>query len=212
MRRELKSNNSASMGINAMIIFVALVLVSSVISIVMIKIGQQIFEDSENDASKTQDIIYGKIFVSSVIISAVEFDGNGDPQHANLLISLELTPGSPSVDDDLVKWAVLCPVETGVTTEDRWSNEGNLEAATTASGDGGDVGAIDELIVGTVYMISISLQQTTDADGDGVMDTGGCPPNHLEVHTLIFGIGGTGSYTSWDLSYDDSLSLGERVI
>ncbi len=213
MRRFVKPNNSASAGISAMIVFVALILVSAVISIVIVSLGQEIFQDSNTDASKTDNIIYGKIFVISAVISAIELDGNNEPMHANILVSLELSPGASTVDDDMVKWAVLCPVENGNAFDDRWTNEGNLEAATTASGDGGDIGAIDELNVGTTYMININLQHTTDDVGsDGTMDSGGCPPNYLEVHTLIFAVGGTGSYTSWDLNYDESLDVGEVLI
>ena len=212
MRRFVKPNNSASVGISAMIVFVALILVSAVISIVIGSIGQEIFEESNTDASKTDDIIYGKIFIISAVISAIELDGNNEPMHANILVSLELSPGASIVDDDMVKWTVLCPNEINPDVE-RWTNEGNLEAATTASGDGGDIGAIEELSVGTTYMINIHLQHTTDnVGGDGTMDSGGCPPNYLEVHTLIFAIGGTGSYTSWNLNYDESLDVGEVLI
>jgi len=212
MRRVPTCDNSASMGINAMIVFVALVLVSAVISVVILTLGQQIFQHSEVDADKTENIVYGKIFVSSATITNIEFDANNNPRHANLKLSIELSPGAGTVEDHLVHWAVLCPTENGNQLEARWTNEGNFEAATTASGNGGDVGAIEELSVGAVYMITVALEHTTDDDNDGIMDSGGCPPNFLESHTLIIAISGSGSYTSLELNYDDSIDIGEKLI
>jgi len=58
----------------------------------------------------------------------------------------------------------------------------------------------------------ISLHHLTDTDGDDLLDAGGCPPNPLETHTLIFAMGSSGSYTSWDLRYDEHLEIGEILI
>ena len=61
-------------------------------------------------------------------------------------------------------------------------------------------------------MITISLYHTTDTNNDNILDQGGCPPNYLETHTLIFAMGNSGSYTSWDLRYDGDLIEGENII
>ena len=61
-------------------------------------------------------------------------------------------------------------------------------------------------------MITISLYHTTDTNNDNILDQGGCPPNYLETHTLIFAMGSSGSYTSWDLRYDGDLIEGENII
>ena len=61
-------------------------------------------------------------------------------------------------------------------------------------------------------MLTISLHHTTDNNNDGILDVGGCPPNYLETHTLVFVIGNSGSYTSWDLRYDEQLEEGEILI
>ena len=204
-------NDFASVGISAMITFIALVLVSAVISIALVSIGQEIFQSSQTDSSKTENIIYGKVIITSAVITVIEFDANNDPIQANLFIALELSPGAPTIDDDLMKWMVLCPNENDESSA-RWTNEGNLESVTTATGDGGDIGAVEELVVGIVYMINLQLSHTSDTNNDQVLDQGGCPPNYLETHTLIFAYGGTGSYSSWDLRYDESISSGEAII
>ena len=72
MRHRRNYNNVAEAGISAMIIFVALVLVSAVVSITIVSFGQQIFKSTQDDAEKTENVIYGKIIVSSVIITAIE--------------------------------------------------------------------------------------------------------------------------------------------
>lgn len=212
MRRLNTEEDSGSAGIGAMIIFVALILVSAVVSIVLISFGQELFEDSSNDANKNDDLMFGKILITNAVVTSIELDSDGNPTYMNLLLTLELTPGSPNIADDLVQWSVLCPNEEN-PSRFRWSNDGNLEAATTSTGDGGDIGAIDELEVGINYMLAISLYHTTDDDGDGVGDKGGCPPNFLETHTLVFVMPSSGSYSSWDLRYDDEhLEAGDLLI
>ena len=213
MRQRRNYNNSASAGISAMIIFVALVLVSAVVSITIVSFGQQIFKSTQDDAEKTENVIYGKIIVSSVIITAIEFDNNDEPNYAVLQVTMELSPGAPTVEDDLVKWAVFC--ENGADDRfTRWSNEGDLESATKTTDSGSDPGAVDTLEVGTNYMITLKLYHTTDTDDppDNVMDEGGCPPAYFETHTLIFVMGDSGSYSSWDLRYDESLKEGDQII
>lgn len=219
MRRDHTKNNYGSAGISSMIVFIALILVSATISILVIQFGQELFNDSGQDGQDTENIIYGKIIVSNVIITAIEFDegdqdGDGDedePVQSTVQITFELSPGAPKIDDDDVKWAVLCENEiqpAGV----RWSNEGNLESVTDATGDGGDTDAVEFIEVGITYMITIHLHHTTDTNGDGILDEGGCPPNYRETHTLVFVMGNSGSYTSWELRYDESLTIGEDII
>ena len=113
----------------------------------------------------------------------------------------------------MVKWAVLC--ENGADDRfTRWSNEGDLESATKTTDSGSDPGAIDTLEVGINYMVVLKLYHTTDTDDppDNIMDEGGCPPAYFETHTLIFVMGNSGSYSSWDLRYDESIKEGEQII
>ena len=211
MRLRRVPDDDASAGISAMIIFIALVLVSAVVAIVLVTFGQELFQNTSSDAQDTNNVMYGKIIISSAIITAIDFDANEDPTYANIRVTLELSPGAPTVSDEDIKWSVLCQNEED-PRRDRWANDGDLEAVTTANGDGGDIGAVDEIEFGIVYMLTISLHHTTDTDGDGILDAGGCPPNMLETHTLVFVMGNSGSYTSWDLRYDEKLDEGETLI
>ena len=211
MRRDCSNESSGSAGISAMIIFVALILVSAVVSIVVFQFSQELFNHSEQDAEDTQVIIQGKIMVMDATLTAIELDNNENPLHATIQITLEMSPGTPDIQDDEIKWAVLCEKEN-TPHQTRWSNEGNLESITTATGSGSDPGAVDVVEVGITYMITLSLHHTTDTDNDDILDQGGCPPNYLETHTLIFAMGNSGSYTSWDLRYDEKLETGDRII
>ncbi|RAH15984.1 MAG: hypothetical protein CMB56_002010 [Methanobacteriota archaeon] len=219
MRRCNVRNNCGSAGISSMIVFIALILVSATLAVILIRFGQELFDDSGQDGQDTENTIYGKIVISNAVITAIEFDENdndadGDneePVQSTLQITFELSPGAPEIDDHEVKWAVLC--ENEIQPEGlRWSNEGNLESVTTATGDGGDVDAVRVMEFGITYMITIPLHHTTDTNNDGILDEGGCPPNFLETHTLIFVMGNSGSYTSWELRYDESLATGEVLI
>lgn len=228
MRRVNSDEKTGSAGISAMIIFVALILVAAVVSIVVIKFGQIIFNDTGQDAADTEAIIYGKIIVINGILTDIDFDENDDdgdcpdptddtnlncdePVFATLQVTLELSPGAPDIEDEEIKWAVLCENEHA-PHRTRWSNEGNLESVTTATDSGSDPGSVDVMEVGITYMFTMTLYHTTDTNNDNILDQGGCPPNFLETHTLIFVMGNSGSYTSWELRYDENLKIGEQII
>lgn len=197
----MRHNIAGSEGISAMIIFVTLTLTAAIISSLLIKTGEILSQRSQADAEDDQSAVYGKVIITDMVITAITFDAQNNPDSAVLLITLELTPGTPLVDDDDVLWAVLCPDETN-SDQMRWSNEGNFESVTTASGDGGDVAALDEMRAGITYMLAINLFH--DADD-------GCPPNYTESHTLAITVGGSGSASIWELRYGEYLQAGTRL-
>ena len=135
MRRDI----DGSEGIGAMIVFVVLVLIASVTSMLMIKTGEVLVEESRADAENDQQAIFGRLFIADIVLTDITFDANEEPDSAILLIILELSPGTGLIDDHNVLWAVFCPNEANPDLE-RWSNEGDFEAVTTADGDGGENG------------------------------------------------------------------------
>lgn len=205
MRRQTPGDDVASAGISALIIFIALILVSSVISALIINSMMALLQESQNDAANTDDILYGKVIIIDATITSIS-KSSGEIDAAVILIAFEMAPGSTTINDEKMLWSVFCPNENNIN-QDRWSNIGNLESATTASGTGSDVDAIDSLRPGGTYMFALALY-----DDDSAVGQGGCPPNEGETHTLIFAIEGGGSASSWDLRYKKNLNTGTQLI
>ena len=206
MRERELEDDLASVAISALIIFIAMVLIASVISALIISTMSTLLRESENDSADTKAILYGKVIIIDATITSVS-ESSGEIDSTVILIAFEMAPGSPVIEDEKMLWAVFCPNEK-TPTNDRWSNYGNLEAATTASGAGGDVDAIDGLTPGGTYMIAITLFH----DDNPATDEGGCPPNKGETHTLIFALEGGGSASSWDLRYKQNINEGTQLI
>ncbi len=210
-RRHVRERNSgddlASAGISALIIFIAMIIVASIISSLIIGSLMMILQDSQNDASKTETILYGKVIIVDATITALSKDSSGDIDAAVILLAIEMAPGSTEMRDEKMLWSVFCPNEDNPEFGFRWSNVGNLESATTASGSGSDVDAIDSLSPGGTYMFALALY-----DDDTDADEGGCPPNEGETHTLMFAVEGGGSASSWDLRYNQNVNEGDQLI
>ena len=87
--KEIKNEQSdtvAAMGIGAMIVFIALILVAAVASAVIIQTAEKLQQNAQTTGDQTQDQMASKVMPLSIII-------NG----ANLRMTWELAPGSESI-------------------------------------------------------------------------------------------------------------------
>ena len=205
MRGRMSKDALATAGISALIIFIAMILIASVISAVIIGSMMTLLNDSQNDAADTDDVLYGKVIIIDATITSISRGAEIDA--AVILIAFEMAPGSTTMNDEKMLWAVFCPNEDNIMG-DRWSNNGNFEAATNAFGSGGDVDAIDSLTPGGTYMFALALFH----DDDPAAKQGGCPPNEGETHTLVLAVEGGGSASSWDLRYKQNIDEGTQLI
>ena len=206
MRERSSEDELASAGISALVIFIAMIIVSSIISALIINSLMMLLQDSQNDSNDTEKIIYGKIILIDATITSISRSGGETIDAAVVLLALEMAPGSTTMNDEKMLWTVYCPNENDPDLA-RWSNVGNLESATTASGSGSDVDAIDTLTPGGTYMFALALYDDNSAAGQG-----GCPPNEGETHTLVFAVEGGGSASSWDLRYKININEGDQLI
>ena len=206
MRGQMSKDDPATVAISALIIFIAMILIASVISALIIGSMMTLLQESQNDAADTDNILYGKVIIIDATITSVSRNG-AEIDAAIILIAFEMAPGSTTMNDEKMLWSVFCPNEDNLNG-DRWSNNGNLESATTAVGNGGDVDAIDSLTPGGTYMFALALFH----DDDPAASQGGCPPNEGETHTLIFAIEGGGSASTWDLRYKQNIDEGTQLI
>jgi len=206
MRGRTSKDDLATAAISALIIFIAMILIASVISALIIGSMMTLLRESQNDAADTDNLLHGRVIILDATITSVSKSGT-EIDAAVILIAFEMAPGSTTMNDEKMLWSVFCPNEVN-SNNDRWSNYGNLESATTVSGNGGDVDAIDSLTPGETYMVAIALYH----DDDPAAKEGGCPPNEGETHTLLFAIDGSGSSSSWELRYKQNIDTGTQLI
>ncbi|MDP7202788.1 MAG: hypothetical protein QGF72_01500 [Candidatus Poseidoniaceae archaeon] len=130
-------NETGAIGIGAMIVFIALILVAAVASAVIIQTAEKLQQTAQQTGSDTESEQGTKISVLSAVISAAD----------TVLITYELGPGSAQVADTAVSW---------MTTHDGGADiciEGaDFSASTTLAG-----GAVTTLIPGTAYELALDL-------------------------------------------------------
>ena len=95
----IKNDEIGSIGIGAMIVFIALILVAAVASAVIIQTGEKLQQNAQQTGSETQQEISGKISVSSVFV----WDNA-----ASFLVYFETAPGSEIIDESNVRYQMTC--------------------------------------------------------------------------------------------------------
>ena len=70
MKRNNEKNEIGSIGIGAMIVFIALILVAAVASAVIIQTGEKLQQNAQQTGQDTERELGGKITINSVLISS----------------------------------------------------------------------------------------------------------------------------------------------
>ena len=95
MKNEMKNENRddlGAIGIGAMIVFIALILVAAVASAVIIQTGEKLQQNAQQSGSDTQQEISGKISIITVWVGDTPTAGN---EEINMVF--ELAPGSEPI-------------------------------------------------------------------------------------------------------------------
>jgi len=131
-------DEDGSIGIGAMIVFIALILVAAVASTIIIKTAEELQQNAENTSSDTRQQISGKISISDVFVGTVanplavdhtEGGGTGSadwglpcgtqPGHASrdcptdvatFVVIARVSSGSLNVQEGEVRWYITCKV------------------------------------------------------------------------------------------------------
>ncbi|MBT3772389.1 MAG: hypothetical protein HOB52_03955 [Euryarchaeota archaeon] len=140
-------NENAEIGISAMIIFIAILIASAVVSAVIVRSVDTIFSRPKSDAQQSVTTFNGMVNVLSIDISAL-----GGTDEIHLVFDL------PYIADDLhesdLSWVLMC----SATGETRMQfDEGHFQLATTLDGDGLTATPLTEFISGEVYHIIFQL-------------------------------------------------------
>ena len=131
----------ASIGIGAMIVFIALVLVAAVASAVIIQTGEKLQQNAQQTGSDTQQEIGGKISIITVWVGP---QGVAD----FITVVFETAAGSEPIPEASVLWNVVCDGGASATYE-----EGDFTAATELDA----ATAVTTFDQGEVYMIDLDI-------------------------------------------------------
>ena len=111
--RYLKENESGAIGIGAMIIFIALILVAAVASTIIIKTAEELQQRAEATGDDTRDEISGKITLVGAYIS--DDTGGGATTADEVTLILQLSAGSDTTLLTDMDWFMVC--DGGTTAE-----------------------------------------------------------------------------------------------
>ena len=181
-----ENNDWGSIGIGAMIVFIALILVAAVASAVIIQTGEKLQQNAQQSGSDTQQEISGKISIITVWVGAQTAAAE------EITMVFELAPGSEPIADDAVHWAVICDDGAGTPAV----VDGDLSAATELDG----ATAVAQFDPGETYMIDLTVGGAAGAS---------CAPALNEERSMVISANGGGS--TYETLYYPSTTQGDPV-
>ena len=166
------NDNVAAIGIGAMIVFIALILVAAVASAVIIQTAEKLQQSAQSTGDDTTDEMSGKIQILNVFVD--------DPAET-FVIYFRLAAGSDSTNPSDILWQVFCedPDDggVGVAGTDRLAGEfddtagiGGTSIVRELSDPAAAPAVVAAVDAGVAYRVSIDVN-------DGVADD--CSPTHL---------------------------------
>ena len=188
-QKETKQDELAAIGIGAMIVFIALILVAAVAAAVIIQTAEKLQQNAQASGDDTQEQMSTKVTLINIIIEAT----TAAPANHDLFVTFELAPGSEPTQGDDVGYTVIC--ENGAGTDTVFA-QGDLTGATVHTDDGAGAAAIT-LNPGTTYVF--------------VMEIDECAPTANTDDVLILTVDGGGA-TYEELQYGSSPSVGDVVV
>ena len=186
-----KNNESGSIGIGAMIVFIALILVAAVASTVIIKTAEELQDRAEKTGDDTRDQISGKLLVTDVY---VETDAGTDNDIDTMAVIAKLASGSDATLPTAMTYMVVCNA-AGFATDVGTLADAEGNAVTPG---GGVIADTTTLASGELFRFTVTL---TNCDGAAVV--GASLPLTLNVEG--------GGDTRVDLEIE-SVAVGAKLI
>ncbi len=195
--KETKQDELAAIGIGAMIVFIALILVAAVAAAVIIQTAEKLQQNAQASGDDTQEQMSTKLTLINVII---ETNSTG-PALSELFVTFELAPGSEPTEGDDIGYTVICADDgadnvLGTADDSTVFAQGDLAGATLHTGDG-EGATVITLNPGTTYVV--------------VLDITGCAPYANQDHIMLFTVVGGGS-TYEELQYGSAPTVGDVVV
>ncbi len=193
----LENDNVAAIGIGAMIVFIALVLVAAVASAVIIQTGEKLQQNAQQTGSDTQREIGGKITVNNMFVEVGADD---------YLLFFESAPGSDVLAPGDINWQISCDDAGAYQYLTGAFNDGTHPARLIDQLDAGVPAAAATIDPGSAYYITLDVSVV----GPPAMD---CSADTLGVNgeaTLWIHVNGGGS--TYEKIYISDTSEGSPVI
>ena len=218
-----RRDTEGSIGIGAMIVFIALILVAAVASTIIIKTAEELQQNAENTSSDTRDQISGKVSVADVYITTVAdpLNTTANTDVATMTVIARVSSGSLNVQEGDITWYISCIVTTDA--------EGTFSTIDTAVADSTELDGVTdiadgtEITAGTTFMFVIDLTPTDTAASNTITaadftapdvqgDSPGCDAeagvgSQLELRVVVDG----GGETLATLKIE-SLTLGKSIM
>jgi flagellin FlaB len=207
---KIENDNLAAIGIGAMIVFIALILVAAVAAAVIIQTAEKLQQNAQSTGDDTTDEMSGKVQILNVFV---------DDSSDSYVVYFRLAAGSDDTAVGDILWQVFCedPEDPGpplvAAATDRLAGDFTDSATPPVSKvfalDAVPVGAAPLVPAATVeagkgYRVSLDVDNTNDA----VAGTDDCGPDHLFTNGIkaslyIHVVGGGSTYDVLSVN-DDS--------
>jgi len=183
------NDDRASIGIGAMIVFIALILVAAVASTIIIKTAEELQQRAEATGDDTRDEISGKIQLVMAYVSA-ETGGAGVTTVDEITLIVQMAAGSDATLLTDIQWLIVCDNGAAAEVNTGVLDDGGAPATVLAEDLGGTA-----LTAGS----SVSAGQTFGI----VIDTSAnCTPDVGDTQELRIIVDGGGE-TYAQLAYND---------
>lgn len=178
------NDDRASIGIGAMIVFIALILVAAVASTIIIKTAEELQQRAEATGDDTRDEISGKVGVVSAHVGSVNAGGTAVDL---VFVVAQMSAGSDDVSGDDITYLVIC--EDAATAGDIARDTDVITNQNSALVDGTAIAAGDTITSGTTFTFEMTLANCVPGVGDSIevriiVDGGGETYAQMEVTSL----------------------------
>ena len=207
-----RNREEGSIGIGAMIVFIALILVAAVASTIIIKTAEELQQNAEQTSSDTRQQISGKVALTDLIVNTIADDIGAGSHVATFDVVWRVSSGSTGIYPGDVSYYITCDLSahTGLGLG---FDDGTLPASSIITET--PIAGTTELSAGNTYYTTVTLGNS-DVDSDGDVDTDdvnpGCDTTATQGETLNMRIvvdGGGETLTEFTVH---SLTLGSSMM
>ena len=202
-----RNREEGSIGIGAMIVFIALILVAAVASTIIIKTAEELQQNAEQTSSDTRKEISGKI---NIVQALVNTSSATDVQ--SMVFTAKVAAGAQNLVAQNINWLLTCGDSSayglvagnlGTAALGGTNAEGGTHAAGESQNadnlDGSDFGS-DEMAAGTIFRFDL------------IVDGGDCDALAGVGETMLLKIIVTDGGTTVTELKVDSLTAGASVV
>ena len=201
-----RNRDEGSIGIGAMIVFIALILVAAVASTIIIKTAEELQQNAESTSDDTRKEISGKVNILQILVN-----GTGTTTAANadsFIVTAKIASGSTDVQVQDIEWVIICGgAAFGLVTGNLGLDDAGGDTIVAPESinadrlDGSDYTATTELSAGTTFKFDINLDPAGDDAGacstslsvgdtvemKMVVDGGGTTISELQIESVVSG-------------------------